>query len=106
MAIFFEIPLKPNAQKFFVALGGIQYQMSTYWRTANAGGWFIDIFSFSGNPILTGLPLVTGLNLLEPYPALNIGNGGALFVATDGDLYAVPTYVNLGVNSHLYFVPA
>jgi hypothetical protein len=32
-----------------------------------------------------------------------LGFGVALLVATDGDLDAVPTYDNLGQQSHLYF---
>ena len=104
MATFYEIPLSPEAQSFFVTLAGVQYQMQVMWRTATEGGWFLDIMTPAGVPIIQGLPLLPGLDLMAPYPDLDLG--GSLYVATDGDLYAAPKYANLGVTSHLYFVPA
>jgi hypothetical protein len=52
--------------------------------------------------LVSGIPLVTGVDLLAPYAYL--GFGGELLVATDGNTAAVPTYANLGTGSHLYFV--
>lgn len=102
MATIFEIPLTPNAQKFFITLAGVQYQLRLIWRTAVEGGWFLDILTPSDAPILEGVPLITGADLLEPYPEKNFG--GKLYVGTDGDIDATPTYGNLGTASHLFFV--
>lgn len=98
---FFEIPLTPNAQKFFITLFGVTYQMQLVWRSADEGGWFLDIADGSGNALVNGVPLVTGANLLAQYT--DKGFNGKLFVTTDGDPTATPTFANLGVASHVYF---
>lgn len=99
--IYYEIPLSPNAQTFRITLAGVQYSMTLLYRTHGLGGWFLDIYTAGGDPLLLGVPLVTGVDLLAPYPYLNFG--GPLLVTTDGDISAVPTYYNLGVTSHVYF---
>lgn len=98
----FEIPLTPNAQHFLVSLAGTQYEFTLQWRDAAQGGWILDIADSAGNPIVSGVPLITGANLLEQYAYLGIG--GELWVQSDVDAGAVPTYQNLGSTSHLYFV--
>lgn len=100
---FFEIPLTPNAQRFYVTLAGVQYQARVMWRAApdGQGGWVLDFFTSAGADLILGIPLVTGLDLLAPYPDKAIG--GQLFVTTEGDATAVPTYENLGSASRLYF---
>lgn len=99
----FKIPLKATSQTFQIRLAGVIYQMSLNWRDAPiGGGWFLDIADASGNRILNGVPLVTGANLLAQYAYLGIG--GELWVQTDSDAGAVPTFDNLGSTSHLYFV--
>jgi hypothetical protein len=99
----YEIPLSSEPQYFNIALAGVQYQFTLQWRNAPvAGGWFLDIADSQGNKILSGIPLVTGGNLLEQYAYSGIG--GELWVQSDLDAAAVPTYDNLGTTSHLYFV--
>ncbi len=80
----------------------MQYRLTVQWRNTTNGGWFLDVADANSIPIASGIPLVTGVNLLAPYTYLGIG--GKLFVATDGNASAVPTYSNLGQTSHLYFV--
>lgn len=99
----YEIPLTPEAQQFLVTLAGVQYRFTLQWRGAPVGGgWFLDIADSQNNRILSGIPLVTGCNLLEQYAY--VGIGGELWVQSDLDAGAVPTYANLGTTSHLYFV--
>jgi hypothetical protein len=98
----FEIPLTPAAQTFLVTLVGVQYQFTLQWRDAEEGGWTLDIADSGGSPIVSGVPLVTGVDLLAQYQYLGIG--GELWVQTDVDPAAVPTYDNLGTASHVYFV--
>lgn len=96
-----EIPLSGKSQTFQVVILNITYVFTLIWRDA-AGEWVLDIADINSNPIVQGLPLVTGCDLLGQYTYL--GLGFQLWVATDGDPDAVPTYDNLGTQSHLYVV--
>lgn len=97
----FEIPLTPNPQRFNITLSGVQYRLAVVWRNAEQGGWVLDIADVNGNPIIQGIPLVTGANLLGQYEYL--GLGGVLWSQTTDNPDAVPTFDNLGVGSHLYW---
>lgn len=96
----YEIPLSPNPQTFTVSLSGTDYRMTVQWRNSEGAGWILDIADTSANPIIQGIPLVTGVNLLEQYAYLI---PGVLWVQTTADPDAVPTFDNLGVGSHLYW---
>jgi hypothetical protein len=99
-----EIPLIPSqAQKFLIALGLQTYTLDFNWNDQQEGGWVMDIGDSEGTPLAAGIALVTGADLLGQFGYLEIP--GTLTVQTDHDLYAVPTFDNLGVNSHLYFTP-
>ncbi|AIR07174.1 bacteriophage protein [Cedecea neteri] len=95
-----EIPLAPDNQLFRIQLGGTTYTLRIIWR--DAAGWIMDVQDSGGAPLLSGVPLVTGLNLLEQYPQLGIN--GALAVITDNGAPVEPTKTNLGTYSHLIFV--
>lgn len=71
------------------------------WNTFMAA-WSVDVYDQSQNLIIGSVPLVTGANLLEQFAYLELG--GKLNVQTDGDPEAVPTFENLGSQSHLYFI--
>ena len=101
MSTPFEIPLSANPQIFIITLNQIDYNINLYWCDP-ANCWVIDISDTSGNKILSGIPLVTGVDLLEPYSYLNFG--GQLIVQTDHTTLEVPTFDNLGTNGHLYWV--
>ena len=100
MPTLVEVPLSPQAQVFSIPLAGVTYRLTLQWRIGC--GWVMDVADQSGNAIVNGIPLVTGVDLLAPYP--DKGFGGMLLVQTDGNVDAAPTYANLGVRSHLYFV--
>lgn len=99
-----EIPLTPNPQKFYITLGGTEYQFIFTYRNVVMGGWILDIYDNLGNPIVCGIPLVTGANLLLQY--VYLGFTGGLTVVSDGDPDVVPTFDNLGQipGGHLYWV--
>lgn len=97
----FEIPLSPTPQTFKVSLSQVEYTMTLLYRDAPMGGWVLDIATATGSPIISGIPMVTGADLLAQYSYLGIS--GSLSVFTDHDLNAVPTFENLGVSSHLVF---
>jgi uncharacterized protein DUF6983 len=97
-----EIPLISAAQTFSVTLVGVTYTMMVHW-CAPASCWILDIADQNAVPIVPGIPMITGADLLEPYRYLGIG--GQLIVQTDNNTDAVPTFDNLGSRGHLYFVP-
>lgn len=101
MSIRYEIPLVANPQTFTISLAGINYKLLVQWNHA-AQSWTLDISDSNGNAIISGIPLITGADLLEQYEYLNFG--GQLICETDGDATAIPTFTNLGTTSHLYFV--
>lgn len=123
MPNFFQIPLITSPQSFSIQLAGVPYNMrlifcganvgpvdllgqeadtSTTFDENNVGGWILDISDQDNVPILCGVPLVTGIDLLYQYVYLNFG--GALVVTTQGDPDVPPTLTSLGTSSVIYFV--
>jgi hypothetical protein len=102
MASTYEIPLSPNAQTLAVKLAGTTYQLTVLWRDDPSGGWILDLADNAGNPVISGMALVTGADLLAQYAHLELGF--ALYVQSDNDPTAPPTYADLGVSAHLYAV--
>ena len=97
----FEVPLSATPQKVSVTLGVDTYVMTVRWNKA-AQCWVFDLADQEGTDVLTGVPIVTGANLLEQFDYLEFG--GALIAQSDSDIDAVPTFTNLGTEGHLYFV--
>lgn len=104
MTTIFQLPLQTTAQVFSVTLSGIIYTFTIQYRDIDQGGWVLDIGDSSNVPILQGIPLVTGVNLLAKYQYL--GFIGGLYVQTTTDPDAVPTFTNLGTDGQLYYVTA
>ena len=97
----YEVPLSPEPQAFVIALARVNYRLQISW-CAPAGCWILDISQPSGEPVVAGIPVVTGVDLLGQYGYL--GLGGKLFVQSAGDATAIPGFADLGVTSQLYFV--
>ncbi|EFE7959449.1 phage baseplate plug family protein [Escherichia coli] len=95
-----EIPMIPDNQEFRITLGDVSYTLRVLWR--DDAGWIMDVMDSGAQPLLMGVPLVPGVNLLSQYPDLGIS--GALVVMTDNGAPEYPTKTNLGASSHLYFV--
>jgi hypothetical protein len=124
----YTVPLIAAPQKFTISLSGTTYTftlnyrqvpewvesgnddqlvMQTGYGTAvstdtDDGGWVLDIGDANNAPIIQGIPLVTGANLLAQYAYLGII--GALWVQTLSNPDAVPTYQNLGSDGLLFYV--
>jgi len=100
-----EVPLTPQPQSFQITLGGNQLNLTFLYRDAEMGGWTVDIYNSAHLPIVCGVPLITGADLLAQYAYLEFG--GQLWVVSDGYPTAVPTFFNLGVvpGGHLYWIP-
>lgn len=97
----FLIPLTSIPQEFSISLDA--REITIYQRWNEFSGWVIDMRDTATNTsIIAGLPLVTGADLLEPFPEL--GFIGSLLIYTDGDSMAIPTIDNLGADSNLYYV--
>jgi hypothetical protein len=95
-----EIPLTPDNQKFSISLNSVSYQMNVVWR--DTPGWMLDLLDSSGTNLVTGIPLVTGADLLAQYGYL--GLGFALVMLCDDATQEYPTKTDLGTGSHLYYV--
>lgn len=100
------IPTIPGPQQVTLALSGVLYTLTFQYRNdpGGLGGWTIDIADSSGNPIIQGIPLVTGADLLGQYEYL--GLDGGLYVQTPNDLDVMPTFDNLGTDCFVYWVDA
>lgn len=98
----FEIPLKPSTPtKMAIQFpNGNTYNLRFAFVNVDQGGWIMDISDVNGNPLVCGIPLVTGADLLAQYAYL--GLGGPMYVISDGWPAAVPTFANLGSGSRLY----
>ncbi len=99
----FILPLVNVPQTFQIALGNVNYIMTCRWNNAADAGWVIDLADAdTAEPIASNIPLITGDDCLSGLEYLGIS--GKLSVLTDGNQFAVPTLLNLGVESNLYFV--
>jgi hypothetical protein len=100
MAVY-EVPLSPQPQTLSVQFpNGATYQLRLLYEFTPDDCWGLDIADDQGNPIVSGIPLVTGTDLLAQYGYLNFGC--KMFCTTDGDRNAPPRFFNLGVTSHLW----
>ena len=97
----FEIPMTPEAQTFSIPLAGQVLNMAMQWRDSDLGGWAMDIADQAGNALLSGLPLVSGVDMLEQYAHLGIGGALSILNTAGGDL--APTFDNLGIDTRLIF---
>jgi hypothetical protein len=101
MANVYRIPLVAKAQQINILLAGVEYTIVCRWN--EQCGWLLDISDAVTKTVLIScLPLVTGLNLVQQYAYTGIG--GMLIAFTVGDSTAIPTYENLGIDSGVYFV--
>lgn len=97
----FKIPLNPNAQSFTTVLNGVEYGLTFKWN-GDYDGWTLDIDDVNNDPLVHGIGLMTGADLLEQYQYL--GFNGALVVINNSNPDAPPGYADLGVSCQLYFV--
>lgn len=79
------IPLSGSAEQFTVALNGTSYLLRTTFCEGGDGSWILDIGDANGTPMLCGVPLLPGQNLLEQFDYLAIGGvGSQLILKSDG----------------------
>ena len=97
MAQQYEIPLSGKAQQFGISVLDVNYTMRVQYAAAQDAGWFLDIANEAGEAILTGLPLLPGVDLLAPHRHLGMG----ITLSITGD--TAPAYADLGTNARLIF---
>lgn len=102
MTTVYEIPTINRSQLFLINLANVQYKLTVRWINVEEGGWLLDIDSSDGSPIVRGIPLVTGVDLLGQYPQYKFG--GKLIAYVAGDNLAAPDYESFGTEGRLYFV--
>ncbi|MDQ8034970.1 phage baseplate plug family protein [Bordetella genomosp. 1] len=94
----YEIPLTPTPQSFAISLGGTEYYFTVQFR----GQWVLDIADAQEVPLVGGLPLVPGVELLSQHRHLGIP--GRLYVVGADHPDDLPTFEDLGYGSRLYWV--
>ena len=94
------VPLQSTPQSFSISLAGTVYNLTIKWNWIMQS-WVIDIADSQNNPMVGGIPLITGADLLEQYQYLGID--GVLIVGDGGTPDATPTFTNLGSTCFLYF---
>ncbi len=101
MATDYVIPLTPSQNSTFaIFINGVQYILAFQYANAIDGdgvqeaGWQLDLMDQNNSPLILGIPLVTGANLLAQFAYL--GLGFAMFCYTAGNPSAPPTFNNLG----------
>lgn len=97
-----EIPLTADNQRFMVQLGGRWLRFTLLWR--DEAGWVVDISNENNNRLISGVPLITGADLLEPYR--HLGFSGELRVFLDDEATLAPGKNSLGTRSHLVYISA
>lgn len=93
---FYEIPLLTGSQSFFTPLNGTTYKFRLIWR--DPVGWFLDIAKADETPLINGIAVVTGVNLIKQYQHKLKGE---LWVYTDG--LENPDYTSVGTTLKLYW---
>jgi hypothetical protein len=101
--VAFLIPLQPTPQTLTVVLNGVEYVLRLQWNVFG-NYWVLDLNDGLGNPLVLGVPIVTGADIMEQFQYL--GLGGEFIVQTTNDVDAVPTFTNLGTSGNLYYVVA
>lgn len=97
----YEIPLRAEAQTFVITLGGASRRLTTRWNDATAA-WLLEIATPDGIPILTGIPLVPGADLLGQHQHLELG--GQIWVQSLSDANRVPGLNDLGTDGLVFYV--
>lgn len=95
MAIY-EIPLSSGNQRFAVQLNKITYKLQLIYRLDR---WYIDILNTSDLPIILGIAMNTGTDLLSQHQHLIKGS----MFATNANQDESQGFFDLGAKIQLYW---
>lgn len=101
MSQVLELPLNPYPETFSVTISNVAYNGRTLWNVP-LQTWVMSLEDSSNNPIISNIPLIPGVDLLQQFKYLNLGV--MLQASVDHDASAVPSYAGLGSTGHLYVV--
>lgn len=101
MSTAYEIPLSAEPQTFVITLAGAARRLTVRWSDLT-GLWLLDLASPEGDPILSGLPLLPGVDLLGQHK--HLGFGGELWVQSLSDPNKTPDLESLGTDGLVFFV--
>jgi hypothetical protein len=95
------LPLTTDTpQTFTTQLGATTYQFNLYWND-RSNVWLMDLVNpTTQTPIVTGLALVLGADLLAPY-SLGIGS---LIVIDETGTHTEATVTSLGTTTNVYWI--
>ncbi|CAA0182886.1 hypothetical protein OHV65_14515 [Acinetobacter baumannii] len=94
MALY-EIPLLDRNQKFFIKLNKVNYQLKLVYLKR----WYLDIYQANAEPIARSIPLVSGIDILNPYSHLI---NGSLYVQNLNEDES-QSFNDLGTNIKLFW---
>lgn len=94
-----EIPLTADNQQFSIILADNSWRISLIWREIY---WIMDLQNERAEPVIGGIPLVTGTDLLAPF--VWMGLGFQLWVVCGDAAQDYPSKTDLGDRSHLMVV--
>lgn len=94
-----EIPVSNKNQQFNIQLGGKYYRIRLVYR--EFCGWVADFMTQTGDTIFTGVPLVSGVDILEPYRYIGIKGGLAFYCENPEN---EKEQDELGIRNRLYFI--
>jgi len=101
MTTEYEIPLTPRPQTLSILFpNGLLYNLRLIYLFTPNDCWELDIADSLSEPLVQGIPLITGADLLSAYAYL--GFGCSMYCKTDGAPDTPPAFANLGIGSHLY----
>ncbi len=101
MAVY-TIPLTNKNQTLQTVLLGVTYTITVRWN-ALASLWYLDINDVNNNPILNGVPMVAGVDLLKQFAYLGVG--GSLVAQNVSNPNEPIDENGLGVTGFLFFIP-
>lgn len=102
MTTAYEIPTRSaTPERFTIALSGTSYEFRLVWNRG-LGVWVADIRTADGDPLVLGMALTAGTNLLKPFT--HLGFVGQLVATTDGNPEEPPTFDNLGTAGRLLYL--
>jgi hypothetical protein len=83
MATFKTVPIDSTpARKVTTTLNNTIVKIRTYYNITD-NGWFFDLFDVDDNPLVLGRAMTTGLELLFPFPEIDLGQLAYISTAND-----------------------
>jgi hypothetical protein len=102
--MIYKIPLNGGPERFSITVEGVTYRMRLTYANVGRAGWTLDIGDEGGEPIVCGLRLLPGQDLLAQHKHLGINC--QLFVKNTEEEYLPPSYAGLGTTTVLLMATA